>query len=85
MKSDIKLDASEAQSDQDQDSEVWDPGNSDQDSLDLFFASVCQSTKRLPKKYQNQIKKQVLDVLLRVEEQVDVDLDESKMEIYKDS
>lgn len=85
MKSDIKLDTSEAQSDQDQESEVWDPGNSDQDSLDLFFASVCQSTKRLPKKYQNQIKKQVLDVLLRVEEQVEAEVGESKMEVYKNS
>ncbi|CAH0720595.1 unnamed protein product, partial [Brenthis ino] len=85
MKSDIKLDTSEAQSDQDQESEVWDPGNSDQDSLDLFFASVCQSTKRLPKKYQNQIKKQVLDVLLRVEEQVETEVGESKMEVYKNS
>lgn len=49
--------------------ELWEPSTADSDSLDLFFASVCQSTKRLPTKYQNQIKKQVLEVLLRVEEE----------------
>ncbi|XP_045500131.1 uncharacterized protein LOC123697669 [Colias croceus] len=68
VKDDIKIDEAEIQSDQEQESEPWDPGN-DQDSLDLFFASVCQSTKRLPKKLQNQVKRQVLDVLLKVEEQ----------------
>ncbi|XP_050347654.1 uncharacterized protein LOC126771681 isoform X3 [Nymphalis io] len=85
LRRDIKLDDTEAQSDQDQESEVWDPGNSDQDSLDLYFASVCQSTKRLPKKYQNLIKKQVLEVLLRVEEQVEAESGESKMTVYKNS
>ncbi|XP_046969749.1 uncharacterized protein LOC124537078 isoform X2 [Vanessa cardui] len=85
LRRDIKLDDTEGQSDQDQESEVWDPGNSDQDSLDLYFASVCQSTKRLPKKYQNLIKKQVLEVLLRVEEQVEAESGESKMAVYKNS
>ncbi|XP_045451344.1 uncharacterized protein LOC123660291 [Melitaea cinxia] len=85
LRRDIKMDDTEAQSDQDQESEVWDPGNHDQDSLDLYFASVCQSTKRLPKKYQNMIKKQVLDILLRVEEQVEAESGESKMSVYKNT
>ncbi|CAK1550306.1 unnamed protein product [Leptosia nina] len=68
IKDDIKIDESELQSDQELEPETWDPGN-DQDSLDLFFASVCQSTKRLPKRMQGLVKRQVLDVLLRVEEQ----------------
>lgn len=62
---------------------MWDPGNEHQESLDLFFASVCQSTRRLPKKYQNQIKRQVLDVLMKVEEQFEADTVETKMDLYK--
>ncbi|XP_014361412.2 transcription factor Adf-1 [Papilio machaon] len=64
---DNKIDEMEMQSEAEQ--ELWEPSTSDNDSLDLFFASVCQSTKRLPTRYQNQIKKQVLDILLRVEEE----------------
>lgn len=58
---------------------MWDPGHStgaggeDGDALDLFFASVCQSTKRLPRKHQAVVKRQVLDVLLRAEEDAEVD------------
>ncbi|CAG9788470.1 unnamed protein product [Diatraea saccharalis] len=69
---DVKMDEMEETAHQsEEESEVWDQGHSgaDQDSLDLFFASVCQSSKRLPKKFQNSIKRQVLDVLLRVEEE----------------
>ncbi|XP_045775070.1 transcription factor Adf-1-like [Maniola jurtina] len=85
LRDDIKIDETEVQSEQEQDSEVWDPGNgnSDSDSLDLYFASVCQSTKRLPKKYQNQIKREVLDTLLRIEEQYEADERESKMPVSK--
>ncbi|KAJ0174898.1 hypothetical protein K1T71_010006 [Dendrolimus kikuchii] len=77
IKEDIKMDETEPQQ-SDPESEVWDPGHGDQDSLDLFFASVCQSTKRLPKKYQAKVKRQVLDVLLKVEEDYDNDVVESK-------
>ncbi|KAL4714359.1 hypothetical protein ACJJTC_009711 [Scirpophaga incertulas] len=81
---DVKLDDMEEPSHQSEhESEVWDPGHSgaDQSSLDLFFASVCQSTKRLPKKHQNAIKRQVLDVLLRVEEEFETEQMEAKEDI----
>ncbi|KAG6451142.1 hypothetical protein O3G_MSEX006954 [Manduca sexta] len=81
IRENIKADETETQSDQEP--EVWDPGNVDQDSLDLFFASVCQSTKRLPKKYQGMIKRQVLDVLLRVEDEYDNEHDENKDGVTK--
>lgn len=83
---DIKMDETEVQSEQEQEPEVlaeWDPGSSDHDALDLFFASVCQSTKRLPKKYQSQIKREVLDTLLRIEEQYEADAGETKMDVSK--
>lgn len=82
-KGDLKIDETEAQSEPEQDSEMWEPDGSDQDSLELFFASVCQSTRRLPKRFQNQIKRQVLDVLLRVEEQCENEMGESKTGLYK--
>lgn len=81
IREDIKMDETEVQSDQEQ--EIWDPGNADQDSLDLFFASVCQSTKRLPKKYQGLVKRQVLDVLLKVEEECESEHGESKIGVAK--
>ncbi|CAG4944686.1 unnamed protein product [Parnassius apollo] len=77
-KEDIKIDETEVQSEPEQECEVWDPGSSDQDSLELFFASVCQSTRRLPKKFQNQVKRQVLDVLLRVEAECENETRDSK-------
>ncbi|CAG9565091.1 unnamed protein product [Danaus chrysippus] len=83
VRQDIKIDETEVPSDQDVDSELWEPGNEHQESLDLFFASVCQSTRRLPRKYQNQIKRQVLDVLMKVEEQFEADTVETKMDLYK--
>ncbi|XP_059057757.1 uncharacterized protein LOC131851291 [Achroia grisella] len=80
IKDDVKVVEAEEQSDHE--SEVWDPGNSstDQDSLDLFFASVCQSTKRLPRKFQNQVKRQVLNVLLKVEDEFENDQSDTKTE-----
>ncbi|XP_048481983.1 uncharacterized protein LOC105387754 [Plutella xylostella] len=41
------------------------------DPLELFFASVCQSTRRLPRKVQSQVKRQILDVLLKAEEETE--------------
>ncbi|XP_072944660.1 uncharacterized protein [Epargyreus clarus] len=79
IKSDVKLDETE-QSEQEQES--WEQ-HVEQDSLDLFFASVCQSTKRLPKKYQSQLKKQVLDALLRVEEECENEPADNKPDVYK--
>ncbi|XP_026753248.2 uncharacterized protein LOC113513453 [Galleria mellonella] len=83
IRDDIKVVETEVQSDQE--SEIWDPGNptTDQDSLDLFFASVCQSTKRLPRKLQYQVKKQVLDVLLKVEEEFESGQSDTKTEVNK--
>ncbi|XP_053610576.1 transcription factor Adf-1-like [Plodia interpunctella] len=70
----IKMDSSAEpeHSEQEQDTDVWDPGHPppDHDSLELFFASVCQSTKRLPRTLQNQVKRQVLDALLRAEDEL---------------
>ncbi|XP_063536847.1 uncharacterized protein LOC134746409 [Cydia strobilella] len=68
---DVKIDETDKDMQSEGESETWDTGNGDQDSLELFFASVCQSTKRLPKTYQNQVKRQVLDVLLRIEEEAE--------------
>ncbi|RVE52345.1 hypothetical protein evm_002983 [Chilo suppressalis] len=80
---DVKMDEVEEPTthQSEEESEVWDPGHqgADQDSLDLFFASVCQSTKRLPKKFQNTIKRQVLDVLLRVEDEFESEQVANKM------
>ncbi|CAH0589313.1 unnamed protein product [Chrysodeixis includens] len=56
----------------------------DVDSLDLFFASVCQSTKRLPRKFQSSVKRQVLDTLLRIEEEWENEQSESKLDVSKD-
>ncbi|XP_026741621.1 transcription factor Adf-1-like isoform X2 [Trichoplusia ni] len=103
IKENIKIDETEAASDDEREHEVWDPGNQlgnqlgnqpgnqlgnqpgpDHDSLDLFFASVCQSTKRLPRKYQSSVKRQVLDTLLRVEEEWENEQSESKVDVSKD-
>lgn len=87
MKGDMKLDEADMTSDQERDPEVWDPGHqssTEHDSLDLFFASVCQSTKRLPRKFQSSVKRQVLDALLRVEEEWETEQTESKIEDNKD-
>ncbi|KAM3957526.1 uncharacterized protein ACR2FA_008495 [Aphomia sociella] len=83
IKEDVKVIEAEEQSDPE--SEVWDPGNpsGDQDSLDLFFASVCQSAKRLPRRLQNQVKKQVLDVLLRVEDEFENEQSDTKTDVDK--
>ncbi|KAL0870840.1 hypothetical protein ABMA27_004684 [Loxostege sticticalis] len=67
---DVKIDDSEEAPPSDQESEAWDPG-SDQDSLELFFASICQSAKRLPRRLQHQLKRQTLDSLLRLEEELE--------------
>lgn len=86
VKSTLKADDMEAAPEHEREPEVWEPthqDNSDHDSLDLFFASVCQSTKRLPRKFQSSIKRQVLDALLRVEEEWEVEQAESKTEVNK--
>lgn len=59
---------------------MWDTGHADQDSLELFFASVCQSAKRLPRRLQNSLKRQVLDALLRVEDEFENGQGEAKGE-----
>ncbi|KAF9421229.1 hypothetical protein HW555_002701 [Spodoptera exigua] len=87
VKSSIKVDDMEVGSEHEREPEAWLPGHqasSDHDSLDLFFASVCQSTKRLPRKYQSSVKRQVLDALLRVEEEWEMEQTESKAEVNKD-
>ncbi|KAJ8714794.1 hypothetical protein PYW08_004775 [Mythimna loreyi] len=86
-KGDIKTDDTDIASDQEREPEVWDPGHqpsADHDSLDLFFASVCQSTKRLPRKFQSSVKRQVLDALLRVEDEWEAEQTDSKTEVNKD-
>ncbi|XP_068617596.1 uncharacterized protein [Battus philenor] len=69
----VKADEAEPQSEAEPEPELWEPSVTevDDDSLELFFASVCQSTKRLPLRYQNQVKKRVLDALVRAEEDHD--------------
>ena len=83
----VKVDEADIASDQEREPEVWDPGHlssTEHDSLDLFFASVCQSTKRLPKKFQASVKRQVLDALLRVEDEWETEQTESKTELTKE-
>ncbi|XP_071452665.1 uncharacterized protein [Hetaerina americana] len=41
------------------------------DDLDLFFASACQSTRKLPRRFQNQIKRELLDSISRAEDQLE--------------
>lgn len=66
--------------------DLWDSNYhaTDDSSLDLFFASVCQSTKRLPRNLQSTVKRQVLDVLLRVEEEWEQVQTDSKAELNKE-
>ncbi|KAG7168771.1 Transcription factor Adf-1-like 4 [Homarus americanus] len=40
-----------------------------QDDLDYFFISACHSTRKLSRRLQNQIKREVLDCIARAEEQ----------------
>lgn len=47
--------------------------SNDDNGLELFFASVCQSTKRLPSNVQRMIKKQVLNILIKAEEAAEED------------
>ncbi|XP_026321503.1 uncharacterized protein LOC113231409 isoform X2 [Hyposmocoma kahamanoa] len=59
-------------------------------SLELFFASVCQSARRLPAHAQANLKRQVLEVLLRAEEDWratphalgDGDVNDSKSDVH---
>ncbi|GBP46699.1 hypothetical protein EVAR_86952_1 [Eumeta japonica] len=44
------------------------PDSQEPEALELFFASVCQSTRRLPLRYQHQIQRHVLELVLRAEE-----------------
>ncbi|XP_073961617.1 uncharacterized protein [Choristoneura fumiferana] len=76
----LKIDVNDKEIQSDQELEPWE-ASGDNDSLELFFASVCQSAKRLPKTYQDQLKRQVLDALLRTEEEADGQ--ETKTEVYK--
>ncbi|XP_046395238.1 transcription factor Adf-1-like [Ischnura elegans] len=39
------------------------------DDLDLFFASACQSTRKLPRRFQNLVKREILDSIARAEDQ----------------
>ncbi|XP_067008278.1 uncharacterized protein [Anabrus simplex] len=39
------------------------------DPLDMFFASMCETTKRLPPPYQNTIKRELFQVVMQAEEQ----------------
>ncbi|XP_075980082.1 uncharacterized protein LOC142979176 [Anticarsia gemmatalis] len=85
IKEDLKLDETEPSEVEEErpEPEVWEPGSGDDSSLELFFASVCQSSKRLPRKLQASVKRQVLDVLLRVEEEWEQAL-HAKPELDKD-
>ncbi|XP_072944661.1 uncharacterized protein [Epargyreus clarus] len=83
VKDTIKTDDAEVQSDQEQEAPAWDPRHTDQDALDLFFASACQSTRRLPRKYQNVVKRQILEVLMRVEDDFENDHNDNKSDVYK--
>ncbi|XP_023947026.1 uncharacterized protein LOC112052252 [Bicyclus anynana] len=60
----------------------WEPGG-DHDALDLFFASVCQSAKRLPRRLHRGLKRDVLDALLRAEEQHEADQRDCKEAVSK--
>ncbi|KAI8439057.1 hypothetical protein MSG28_012927 [Choristoneura fumiferana] len=53
----LKIDVNDKEIQSDQELEPWE-ASGDNDSLELFFASVCQSAKRLPKTYQDQLKRQ---------------------------
>ncbi|XP_063829219.1 uncharacterized protein LOC135078621 [Ostrinia nubilalis] len=72
---DVKLDEGEEPPASDQESEAWEPagGGGGDDALELFFASVCQSAKRLPRPLQQRLKRLTLDALLRLEEEADAD------------
>uniref|UniRef100_A0A2A4JMZ9 BESS domain-containing protein n=1 Tax=Heliothis virescens TaxID=7102 RepID=A0A2A4JMZ9_HELVI len=85
-KSRVKADETEAASDQECEAEAWEPAHQpgEHDSLELFFASVCQSTKRLPRKHQAAVKRHVLDALLRAEADWEADQTDSKAELNKD-
>lgn len=88
IKDDIKLDEVEASEAEEERAEpdLWDSSHlagADNSSLDLFFASVCQSTRRLPRKLQATVKRQVLDVLLRVEEEWELAESETKIALSK--
>ncbi|XP_013196545.1 transcription factor Adf-1 [Amyelois transitella] len=81
---DVKMDesAEPEQSEQEQEADAWDHENvGDDDSMDLFFASICQSAKRLPRHLQNQVKRQVMDVVLRIEDEYNAE--DSKAELNK--
>ncbi|XP_041982083.1 uncharacterized protein LOC121735350 [Aricia agestis] len=80
VRHDVKID--ELEQSEVEETPAWEPGGAagrladppqggggDDDALDLFFASVCQSTRRLPRHLQHNVKRQVLDVLLRAEEE----------------
>ncbi|XP_045522052.1 uncharacterized protein LOC123712818 [Pieris brassicae] len=76
IKDDIKMDESELPSDQELETETWGAAEApeeggEHEALELFFASVCQSSKRLPRRLQATLKRQILDALLRAEEQCD--------------
>ncbi|XP_064087404.1 uncharacterized protein LOC135202078 [Macrobrachium nipponense] len=43
------------------------------DDLDLFFMSACQSTKALTRRMQNKVKKDILEILVRAEEQEEME------------
>ncbi|XP_049876243.1 uncharacterized protein LOC126373931 isoform X2 [Pectinophora gossypiella] len=46
-------------------------GGAAPDALELFFASVCASARRLPRPLQRALKRQVLDALLHAEQRAD--------------
>ncbi|XP_073969311.1 uncharacterized protein isoform X1 [Rhodnius prolixus] len=57
--------------------------NDDEDNrdIDLFFNSMCETTKKLPKLYQNQIKRKLFEAVLSAEHQIEVDKMDSKCKI----
>ncbi|XP_068233048.1 uncharacterized protein [Palaemon carinicauda] len=52
-----------------------------QDDLELFFMSACQSTRRLPRRLQNQIKKDLLDSILRAEDLYECETSKNKIPV----
>lgn len=43
------------------------------DDLDHFFISACMSTKRLSRRIQNKVKKDILEIIERAEEQEEME------------
>lgn len=43
------------------------------DDMDLFFASACESTRKFPRRLRNKIKREILDLISRVEDEFELE------------